>query len=162
MAAKVELVPATEAHARELAQRMRKEDREEILASGGFTPLGALLDALRHSELAGTALYAGEVAAMYGCVPTPTGTLLGGRVGVAWLLTGEAVNRHPRVFLRQCRQAISEMLEHYDIIVNAIDARYTKALRWAKWLGFEVCAPEPFGLGGMPFQRIIIRRAAHV
>jgi hypothetical protein len=37
------------------------------------------------------------------------------------------------------------------VLENFIDARYEAAVRWAKWLGFDVGAPVPYGPAGMPF-----------
>lgn len=158
MGADLRLVPATEAHARELAPRLREEDAAEILASGGFTPLEALLDALAISTEAYAVSMRGELALMFGIVP---GSFLSGEV-YPWALTSAVVERFPRAFLRGSREVVGCWLERYPLLVQEVDARYRAALRWARAIGFDVAPAAPFGLAGRPFHRITARRAVHV
>lgn len=156
--AEARLLPATREHARELAPRMRAADAAEVLASGGYTPIEALVGALDLSERAWTLELGGEVAALFGVVPL-RGTVLGPvQAGVIWALTGTTVERHRKSFARVSRDVLPALLEEYPALVNYVDDRYAAALRWAAWLGFDVGPPEPFGLHGLPFRRIVIRR----
>lgn len=158
-----DLQPATEAHARALAPLMRPEDAAEVKASGGYEPLAALLDAVSMSERPLALLFDGEVAAIWGVVPLPAPTFLGeSRTAVVWLLTGAAVERHPLAFLKLCRPALRMLLDRYPTLINAIDERYTVAVRWAKWLGFDVWPALPFGVDGLPFHFITISRSPYV
>lgn len=155
-----EVLPVTREHIEQLAKSMRPEDMEEVLASGGFDPLDALERSVAVSELVRTAVFDGEVAAIWGVMPgAPPVTALGGSaVGIPWALTGRAVNRRPKAFLRYSRLAVDEMLEHYELLAQFVDGRYDAALRWAAWLGFQVLPPVPFGVAGLPFHPIIMRR----
>jgi hypothetical protein len=159
-ARKVEIVPATEAHAHELAPSLRPADAAEVKASGGFEPLDALLASLGVSEVASTLLIDGKVAAIFGVAPAHFDVEGEGvrDVGVVWLLGGTALFEAPLSFLRRCRPVVREFLERYPLLMNAIDARYEKALRWAKWLGFQVMEPVPFGFEGRPFCFISLGR----
>lgn len=148
----VEVVPATPAHAEALAPRMRTEDAAEVLASLGREPLEALLGSLEASSEAWTLLIDGEVAAMGGAVPFQTGA------AIVWLLTGDLVERRPIVFQRTCRSMLAQLQERWPVLVQAIDARYTRAVRWAQHLGAEVGPAQSFGVGGLPFHPIVIRR----
>jgi hypothetical protein len=80
-------------------------------------------------------------------------TLLGDIASV-WLLTtgvyGRDVLKWTPVFLSRWRQSYN--------LFNYIDAEYTSALRWAKWAGFTVHPPEPFGSFGYPFCKIEMSR----
>lgn len=159
MATDVEILPATLEHAWLLAGTLRPEDAAEIRASGGYEPFAGLKESLVHSDFARTAVFNGQVAAMWGVGPSAQGTaLVRSPIGIPWLLTGKAVNRHPKTFFRLCPPAITGLLQLYPVLVNAIDARYTAALRWAARLGFEVRPAEPFGVAGLPFHRIWMRR----
>jgi hypothetical protein len=155
-----EMVPATEAHARELALTMRMEDAREVMASAGWTPLQALLESLKVSDSPKTLLVDGSPAAIWGVMPVD---LVNG-VGAIWLLTGDAVNRWPMAFLRRCRAEVRRLHERWPVLVNAIDARYETACRWAFWLGFDVedPAPMPGAVTDLPFRRIELRGIHHV
>ncbi|HWV38855.1 MAG TPA: hypothetical protein VN033_10315 [Vulgatibacter sp.] len=146
-------MPAAPAHVDELAPKLRPADAAEVLASGGFTPREALEESVRASAHAFAALFDGEVAGMWGVVDGPG-------CGIVWALTGPAVERHPKAFLRHSRVAVGVLLRHYPALVNYVDARYAAALRWVRRLGFEVGPPETFGAAGLLFHRILLRRGA--
>lgn len=158
----VTFTAATAWHARELAPTMRAADAAEVRASGGYSPLEALEASLMHSAHAWACLFDGQVAALFGLVPLRRpGALTGPACAAAWLLTGELVQRHPRAFLRACEAVVPALLQKYPVLTNHVDARYTAALRWARWLGFEVGGPVPFGEAGLPFHPITLK-APHV
>lgn len=150
----LEITRATENHAKALAPMMRPEDVAEVLASGGYTPESALADALGMSSESFAVMLGAEVAALFGVAPV---ALLGG-VGAVWMLTSRIVDECPVAFLRACRRELPRLLQRWPVLVNAIDARYSRALRWAAWAGFEVGDPVPFGTAGLPFHPIILRR----
>lgn len=167
MATSVQLVPALRAHAEALAPLMRAEDAAEVLASGGYGPLEALLDALSMpGGEAWACLFDGEVAALFGTAPLRArASALGGRTGVVWLLGGRALARNRKAFVRTSRQLLPLLFEPgggpvYSSLINYVDARYAGALRWAAALGATVHPPEPFGAARMPFHRITFTRGA--
>lgn len=153
------IVPATREHAVELAPRLRATDVAELLAARGMAPLAALLEAIERSDTAEALLLDGEVVALFGTGPYRRSTLLGGpAVGVPWLLGSDALTRDRRLLVRLARRQVVRMLLRYPILVNAVDARYAGALSFARWLGFEVGPPAPFGAAGLPFCLIRLRR----
>lgn len=158
MSGQVTILPATEEHARQLAPLMRPADAAEVLASGGYQPLDALLDAMAWSAESYAGYIDGELACLFGVVP---GTFLTGEA-VPWLLTSNVVQRKPRAFLRASREVIADWLGKYPMLVQQVDARYEQALRWAERVGFNVEPPAPFGISGEPFCRISMRRPDHV
>lgn len=155
MAPEIVFVPATIDHAEALAPVMRSADVAEVLALGFPDSREAVVSSLGASDVAGAMLFDGEVAALFGVATVP-GT--NGAVGEVWLLTGDSVTRHPRGLLRWSREVLRVLLESYGCLINLIDARYLAALRWAKWLGFEVGEPRPHGPFDLPFCPITIRR----
>jgi hypothetical protein len=156
VAAKVEILEATAADAHELAPRMRAADAAEVLASGGYAPLDALLEGLLFSSEAYAARFNGELVALFGIVPGPADE------AYPWLLTSAAVERHRGAFLRASRAVIEDWTARFPVLVQQVDARYAAALRWAARIGFEVAEPAPFGQAGLPFCRITLRRDVHV
>lgn len=149
---RISIIPATPEHAAALAPTMRPEDLAEVQACGHATAKDALDSSLAISTQAWAWLAGDEVAALFGFVS------VGEDTGIVWFLTGHAFPKHARRFIRQARQGISELLDRRPILGNFIDARYSAAIRWAQWLGFEVGPPVPYGPLGLPFHPAIIRR----
>lgn len=141
-----------------LAPRMRAEDAAECLASCGLGPLPALLESIAASRVVFALELGGELAALFGVVDGPRKTLLGPTAfDIIWSLTSDAVTRHPRAFWRESKRIVAELLRAFPELRNAIDARYTAALRWVARLGAEVQPAEPWGVSGLPFHRFIWR-----
>jgi hypothetical protein len=148
----VETRRARLADAAEMAPFMREEDAAEVLAEAGHTPYEALAYALALSgSQAWTVRVDKKIMAMWGVVPVD---LLSG-VGVPWLLTTYEVERHPKIFMRASREAVRWIRKRYNFAFNRIDARYEKALRWAKRIGFETFGPET--ADGYTFHAIVLR-----
>lgn len=155
MAVDVTFTDALPEHAIELAPVMRPADVAEVLALGYSSPREALESSLDCSTLAFTALFDGKVAAMFGTAPIEEhpGT------ACVWLLTGREVQRHPRAFLKASHACLRVLLDNYPRLVNLVDSRYAAALRWAKWLGFELGTPRTINTSGVEFTPITIRRS---
>lgn len=148
--ADIRIFPAAPADAQALAPLLRPEDAAESWALDGREPVEGLLDSLQQSARAWAASVDGEPAAMWGVVPI--GLLTG--TAVVWLVTGQAVDRNRVTFLKECRRRLAEIQHDYPILVNVIHAKYTRAVRWATWLGFDVSKPFVHGPDGEPFVRI--------
>lgn len=146
----IEIVPATMAHAARLY--LREGDRREIEALG-LHKMQAIKMSLDRSITAETYIADGEIAAIAGCQMT---CMTGGQ-GVPWLLTGEPVNRHKKEFLRHTRARVEEMRRRHGSLVNMVHAEYAEAVRWLKWLGFEIGAPVPLGPYGAKFVRVVLQ-----
>lgn len=129
----VEIVAATERHARAMAPHLRPGDLAEI-AAGGMDALGALLDGVRRSLWARAALVDGVPAAMWGV----TAASFFAPAAHPWLLTTELVERHKKRFLRECRAQVAEMRAVAPVLSNLVDGRYAGACRLLRWLGFEI------------------------
>lgn len=156
MGTEVKVLPATPELAEQLAGTMRPEDVAEVRAQG-WEPLPALLQSMRGSDVSIAVVLGDQVGAMFG-----VGQLAGvsARVGQVWFLTGEVFARHPKAFVRVARQALAQLLELYPVLFNLIDTRYAAALRWARWLKFDIGAPLPFGPEGVLFAPAHLRRDA--
>jgi hypothetical protein len=131
---------------------MRPEDVRELNACG-YNPRDALWDALRVSTVAYAGLVSGEVAAMWGVHKTTRPDW-----GVPWCLTGRAISKHPRILLKHSHRFLQELAAIFPNLIQYIDARYTGAVRWARWLGFQVFATIPYGPEHLPFHPVVYRR----
>jgi len=137
------LLPAMPADARELASVLRPEDRAEVLALLGPVdpvegPADGLLQGLASAREAWTARDdAGRIICMAGVSPLS----LIGSTGVPWLLGSDLVTVHRRAFMVESRRLVAHWLTLYDELRNVVDARYVVAIRWLRWLGFEIGPP---------------------
>jgi hypothetical protein len=147
---------ATAEDAVELSGTMQPADCDEVMAASGHAPIEALLIGLQTSAECWCARVDGEVLAMWGVVGRRT--FLGGGCGVGWLLTSTRVDQHPLTFWRACKAELAALLSRWSVLINAIDCRHERALRWAARLGFCLAEPEPFGTAGLPFRRFAITR----
>ena len=153
MKTKYEMVPATLEHAEELAENMRWADCEEVWATAHLYPLQATLFSLEASRDATTGLADGCVVCMFGVGPAA----IISTTGVPWLLTTDGVERHAKAFLRRNKKVVKEMLMTYPFLKNYVDERNTVAVRWLKWLGFDIMPSVPFGVEELPFHPFEMR-----
>lgn len=147
--------PATAAHVAQLAAHIRPEDAAEMMASHGLGPLAGVRLALQSSTTAKAILDGERVLALFGTAP------VGEEKGIAsvWLLAANAVKSLPLAFFRVCRKELPRLAGAGVVLANMILASNKRALRLVEALGFEVLAPVPFGVSGLPFHPIFLRRA---
>jgi hypothetical protein len=143
------VVPATEAHARELAANMREEDAAECWAVAHHTPLQALFTSLKASRRPLAGLADDTVLCMFGVLEP---ALVCG-IGAPWFLSSKDLPKHARAFLRFSRVWAERLAHEHSFLVNHVDARHTAAVRWVQWLGFTIDPAEPSGPDRVPFHR---------
>lgn len=141
-----QVVPAAPEHIGPIAANLRQADRNELWAVAALLPDDALRLSLAAPGVARTWLIDGEPAAMGGISDGPERGH-----GVVWLLGTDAIDRHARAFLIESRRQFEAARSAYDFVFNWVDARNVRSLRWLRWLGFEICAPQPYGILCMPF-----------
>ncbi len=138
----ITMLAATDGDVRELAPRLREEDRAEVVALG-VDPVDGLSQSITGACEAWTYRADRQIICMAGISPLS----LIGRVGVPWLLGSELVLEHRRAFLAETRRMVAHWLTLFDVLRNVVDARYQAAIRWLRWLGFEIGEPFPLGNG---------------
>lgn len=148
-----EIRPATERDAEILAPMLSDADRAEVLALSGREPLESLLEGIRYSAEAWTGLVDGEIVCIWGVVPQ---TLIG-QVGVPWMLGSDLVRHYSVPFLRRNKPMIARWRQRWPVLRNVVDARHARAIRWLRWLGFEIGPPVPIGRNGEPFHIFTMR-----
>lgn len=138
-----------------IADNMRNEDRDEVLAATGRYDMRALLvEALSFSSQRWVALSSGKPVALFGVGPANS------KVGVPWMLVTHDVFQTPRAsraLVAKGRWYIQRMLAEYQHLENYVDARNTRAVRWLEHLGFTVHPAEPYGPYEYPFHRFEMR-----
>ncbi len=146
----VKFTPATEADIAELMVKLRPADRAEMEALAGPRALPLLQSSIAYGEN-----YAGHWDGELACVFGIHRLSILPSVGQPWLLTTEVVAQHAKVFMEQSKRFVEDWQERFDTLVNYVDARYSAAIAWLKWLGFEIEPAEPHGIFGMPFHRAV-------
>ena len=148
-------MPAEASHIQAMEGRFRPADIAELWASSHSTPESCLMTGLQISPLCWTALFDGAPVAMFGVSPA---AMLGG-IGCPWMVGTTELDRHAYTIMRHCREPLARMLESFGHLVNFVDARNTKAIRWLKRLGFQFQGAEPHGVEGLLFHRFDMWRA---
>ena len=134
-----------------LANNLRPEDREEVLASHGSTE-DALQIGFDESDECWTIVVTDteEIAGMYG-----VGTL-GDGVGEPWLLTAPALAKIWIPFLRQSKQWVKDINKKYPVLTNAVDEDYKVSIKWLQFVGFTfIKRHETWGVGNKPFLEFV-------
>lgn len=133
--AKVAIVTgATQADIDELAANLRPQDRAECLAGGVIDIREAIADGVANSLLCWSATVDGQVACIFGVRPL---TFLG-ETGIPWMLGTPLVADNARVFIKNSRPYIAQMLRAYPYLINYVHAPNRQAIAWLKRMGFAV------------------------
>lgn len=140
-----------------LLANMRQPDIDEVTASCGDVRK-ALVEGVESSDLIAAAEFDGELACIFGCAPI-RGFL--GTQGAPWMLGTDKLDRHPSALMRHCRPYIEAMQQRYPHLLNFVDARNTRSIRWLKRMGFTFHPAVPYGVAQLPFH-MFERRARHV
>jgi hypothetical protein len=150
-----EILPAEASHITAMQGRWRPEDVAELWASAHRTPEEALARGMSASPLCWTACVGTLPVAMFGVSPA---AMIGG-IGCPWMVGTVELDRYAYRIMRQCRPLLARMLLTFEHLVNFVDARNTRAIRWLVALGFQFSPAAPHGVEGLPFYRFEMRRA---
>lgn len=148
-----ELVPVTEVHIQALLADLRQADHDELQAIRGWTPEQEIRNAIECSLSCQACVADGQVLAIFGDSPYDKNH------GLPWMASSNAIIRHRRAFLAQCRPVIEGMRSRHARLVNLADARNTLAIRWLTWLGFKFKPAIPYGIDGEPFHPFFMEGA---
>lgn len=152
LVSKIRIVPTRSQDIRDIAEKLRHEDLQEMLAMG--YPHRILWRSYKHSFMTKTAFIDGDIAAIWGVGGSP----LGGE-GKPWLVTTEVVNKvSPLAFARIYQDEVIRMINIFPRLANYVDASYTKAIRLLDIVGFSLGEPEPMGKNGEMFIKFEMSR----
>jgi len=144
----IEMVAASPAHTRRIANAMGYWDRIECEA-GGRSPISALRLSLAGSVMAWTALVDRVPVAMWGVQPLSEVDGLGS----PWMLGTDEARRHPRAFFEGGALTVPEMRSRFRRLENVVAVGNKPAIRLlARW-GFMVGGPmmQRKGVDFVPF-----------
>ena len=141
---------ASIADALSVAERLRKEDRDELLALCACDPRLAL-PAYVHE---GRDVWVGGLTEtdrpeiIWGADPIPYVE----NAGVVWMLTTPVIYDYPVEFTVQMKRHFDLIHDRYEFLTNFTDERNTSHHKLIKWLGFSfIRRVETFGAAGLPF-----------
>lgn len=134
---KIEIVEATVEHARDLAPRLRDQDKAEVFASGGYSPEHALVASVNSSTVAWTALLDGVPHIMWGAASFDYDTTDEHLTGIVWLLSSDVMYQIPERFIQESVNYVSKMFETFDTLFNYVHAANIKSQQWLQMLGFK-------------------------
>ncbi len=129
-----EVVGVEEWHILSLAENMQQEDRDSALALANNSPEQAIRASVAASIESHTWLADGEVMVIRG---VSRRTFLSPYVCV-WMLGAKGLRKHPVAFLKGSRTWVEGMLDKFGHLINYVDERNQRSLKWLKWLGFTV------------------------
>jgi len=133
-----------------LAERLRPADRDEVIATLGPVAIGPAIErCLARSQKAWAGWFKGEVVALFGVTAQ---SLLDGE-GSPWMLGTPFFDRHPGALLVQGRRYVAEMRALFPRLVNYVDVRNRRSVRWLARMGFTIGEAVPYGAAGLPFYR---------
>lgn len=146
----IEIRTAREDDLYHIAPRMREADAVEVMASGGYTPLEALLVSHRSSLLRHVAHVDGCPEAAFGWAPHPMSRF----VGVAWFLGTDEVLNHAFPMIREARKYVRMADALFHTQIAAVHAENTQSRKWLRILGFQDEGPLPveFSRDGSEFR----------
>lgn len=158
LVAKIEMRAPRAEDADLLAATLRPADRDEVEACTGLSAAEAIRLALRVSSLA-WAIEIDDRLAILGGVRAIS--ILEG-TGSPWMLATVQVEHFPGALTKIGMQYCGVSLSEFPHLINFVDARNTKAIRWLRRLGFQLDAePIPYGHAQLPFYRFEMR-SSHV
>lgn len=132
-----------------IADNMRPEDAEEVMAMNHYTPFEAMSLSVKNSAFA--------VVVVIDDIPvTMLGLVIGSAVtgmGSPWLLSARQALNHRRKFIELAPDIVDEMLQICPKLVNYVHVKNRLSIRWLKRIGFIVEAPVPIGVNGEMFHR---------
>lgn len=147
MAAKIEIRFLRDGDLEALLANIRPADRDEVMASSGKLE-ETLVESVRTSNWVVVGLADDELACIFGLAPID-GLL--GRRAAPWMLGTPVLDKHPGALMKRCRRYVDGMLHTYPHLLNFVDARNKRSIRWLKHLGFTIHPPVPYGAQQLPF-----------
>ena len=134
---RVEPITTYTADAREVAQNMRREDREELWALGRSLPEDAVTQSIEMSTEAYVVFSAQTPIAVMGA-----NTPALGDVSVPWLLGTRGVDAHASEYMRLGRKFTAHLLEKSALLENLALSTNRRTLVFLSRMGFAI--GEPF------------------
>lgn len=120
----------------ELAPNLRQDDINELKALG-LTPQQSLLRGFVFSEECFSVKAKGKTIGLFGV--SEEGMPKG--FGSIWFLGADELNQYPVTFVKEGIRYTKQLMQKYDIIINAVDTRNTSHVEWIQRIGMSLSNP---------------------
>ncbi|KON64805.1 hypothetical protein KOEU_17750 [Komagataeibacter europaeus] len=137
-----------------IAPVLRPADRLEVARTSPLPVALSIRHSIAHSTVAAIMLDDDRPLGVFGLVEP---VLLDPSIGCPWMIGTIHLGCHRKLFLRETRRWVQEWRRTHTVLTNRVDAEYSQAIRWLRWLGFTIHDPEPVGVGGALFCRAEMR-----
>ncbi len=145
---KISIIPATVHHALDLAPRIRRDDKWEVMCSSGLNSVDALTQSIQFSEMCWTALLDGRPEICWGVCKFPPNPSM----GIVWLLSSEEMYKIPGRFVRESHTYVDKMLKVFPTLFNYVYVGNMPSRKWLENMGFAASERiEEYGVGKQPF-----------
>lgn len=147
---RLQVIPATEADILQIAQNLRQADIDEIQASRGndVELVQHLTWCFNKSSHCWVAIDDEAIpVTVFGVAPVPGVSVSGS----PWLLGTDELDLYPSFLAKDSKPYVDLMHEYYPYLLNRVDVRNTKAIRWLQKLGFKMQYQMKHGPYAMPF-----------
>lgn len=141
------VIKADYQHCIELAPNIRNIDSLEMHASNTLelSNEDLLKVYLELSSDSYAVIYRGKCLAIFGVKREDL-------VAIPWMImTDDFINKHSRVFLKECKDYLNKLLEGCKYSFNFISVDNTKSQRWLEWLGFTIHKDRTMLIRGVNF-----------
>jgi len=154
----IQIIPADEAHIDRIAKHARESDINEAAVTGQSIREG-LEEGVRLSVWAWTILAEDKPIAMFGASPSP---VIG--IGIAWMIGTPEMDHNKIAILRRTKQFVTRMHNKvFHVLMNYVDGRNDKSIRWLKWCGFKMNKnPIHVGPDKVPFYEFTRKQTDNV
>lgn len=133
----VEIKQARSEHAAAIVENLRDVNLHDLEFTAS-TALDILEDEIAKSIFAYVGMVDGRAVALWGV--QSSGMVSG--YGYLWLVTTKAADEHPFLFARRSKLFVDEISRSFKTLHGMVDPKFSRSIRWLRWLGFEVGEPE--------------------
>ena len=141
------IVKASIEHARYLADNLQRSDVKELEYSEGKDPYEAIVEGIKRSDDCCVTLEEGLPILIFGV----RGMSVTSRVGSIWMLSTRLSPTARKLLLINSKAFIDRMISHYTKVFNYVWVGNKSAIKWLRWVGFDIHPPAPHGIAGKDF-----------
>jgi hypothetical protein len=141
----------TEDRLNALEQHANPRDVAEVLATTGWSFKRALRISVESSP--SPYMILGPRRQVLAAIGVSQGSVLDDE-GIPWMLGTDEVPQHRKALLKASKAWVEYQKPLYSALRNVVPADYPEAIRWLKWLGFDILPAEPLGNAGAMLHKV--------
>jgi hypothetical protein len=128
----------------DVAKNLRAQDFDEVFDATGKVPFGSIVEDWIMSSRRWIVLNKyNKAVAVLGVRPKT----MFSDIGIPWLLGTKGLDKMKKFFVKYSKMIIEEIKKGFKLLLNFVDKRYLKAVRWLRWCGFTIEEAMPYNNG---------------